>query len=115
MNDDRAWDRIVDAIDSRYGISDHGRTSRAVADSPDLTEKVSYITFDKDGQTLKVERVQGPAIIDRKTVGARRAGASVHYQNVYDPDETSFRTIVYRENSAGEWDEVSLEALGLTS
>ena len=111
--EDRAWDRIMDAIDARYGIKTHGRNTRPVADDHALEEKVAFITFEKNGQTLKVERVQGPAIIDRKTIGARRAGSSVHYQNVYDPNETSLRTIVYRQDPVGEWEEVSLEALEL--
>lgn len=113
MNDDHAWDRIVDAIDSRYGITTHGRTTRPVDDNHELTEQVAFITFSKDGQELKIERIKGPAIVDRKTIGARRAGATMHYQNVYDPSEISFRTVVFRKNETGEWEEVGLQELGL--
>ena len=112
MQEDRGWDRIVDAIDTKFGVADHGRSKRPVEDAHDLTEQVSFVVFEREGERYKVERVQGPAIIDRKTIGARRAGAEVRYQNVYDPDEVSFRTNLYREE-AGEWVAVDPGQLGL--
>ncbi len=113
MQDDKAWDRIVDAVDTKFGLTDHGRSKRAVADAPELTEHVSYVVFDRDGDEYKLERVQGPAIIDRKTMGARRAGATTRVENVYDPEETSFRTNLYRKDAAGEWEPIDPGALGL--
>lgn len=112
MNEDKAWERIADAIDLKYGIQKHGRDTRPVADAHNLTEQVSYLIFERAGETYKLERVTGPAIIDRKTVGARRAGASVRYENVYDPSDTSVRTNVFRQQ-AGEWMPISLDELGL--
>ncbi len=112
MQDDKAWDRIVDAIDTKFGLIKHGRTTRAVADAPDLTEHVSFVIFSRDGEKLKLERVQGPAIIDRKTMGARRAGASTRVENIYDPSETSLRTNVFRENG-DDWESIDLSAIGL--
>lgn len=112
MQEDRAWDRIVDAVDTKFGLKDHGRTKRQLEDSHDLTEYVSWVVFERDGSRYKLERVQGPAITDRKTIGARRAGASVKYQNVYDPHEISFRTNLYQD-SGGEWEQVDPAALGL--
>jgi hypothetical protein len=112
MQDDRAWDRIVDAIDTKFGLKDHGRAKRQVEDAPELTEHVSFVVFERDGERYKLERVQGPAIIDRKTIGARRAGATVRMENVYDPHETSFRTNLFREE-AGEWEPIDPSALGL--
>ena len=112
MHEDKAWERIADAIDLKYGIQKHGRTTRPVADAQHLTEQVAYLIFERAGERYKLERVTGPAIIDRKTVGARRAGAATHMENVYDPNDTSVRTLVLRDQ-AGEWVPISLEELGL--
>ena len=112
MQEDRAWDRIVDAIDTKFGRADHGRSKRQVEDAHDLTEYISFVVFERDGERYKLERVQGPAITDRKTIGARRAGATVHMQNVYDPDEVSFRTNLYRYDGV-EWEAIDPSALGL--
>jgi len=112
MQEDKGWDRIVDAIDTKFGIKDHGRTKRPVEDARHLTENVAFVVFERGGERYKLERVQGPAIIDRKTVGARRAGADVRYENVYDPAETNFRTNLFRDN-AGEWEAIDPKELGL--
>ena len=112
MQEDRAWDRIVDAIETKFGLSKHGRTTRPVEDAPELTEHVSFVIFSRDGETLKVERIQGPAIIDRKTMGARRAGATTRVENVYDPEEVSLRTNLYRQNG-DDWDLIDPSNLGL--
>lgn len=113
MNDDKAWDRIVDAIEAKFGIDEHGRSKRPVEDAHELTEQVAFVVFTRGGQRYKIERVHGPAIVDRKTIGARRAGATVHYQNVYDPEELSFRTLLFMETPAGDWEETNADALGL--
>ncbi|HEY6736211.1 MAG TPA: hypothetical protein VI322_00690 [Candidatus Saccharimonadia bacterium] len=113
MHDDKAWDRIVDAIEAKFGIDEHGRTKRPVEDSHDLTESVAFVVFTRGGQRYKIERVQGPVIIDRKTIGARRAGASVHYRNVYDPAETTFRTLLFVEGDDGAWEEINADAFDL--
>jgi len=112
MQDDRTWDRIVDAVEVKFGIEDHGRSKRKLEDDGALTEYVSYIIFLRDGERLKLERVQGPAIIDRKTMGARRAGAATRVENVYDPDEISFRTNLYHE-VGGDWEAMDPNALSL--
>jgi hypothetical protein len=112
MQEDRAWDRIVDAVDTKFGLIDHGRSKRQLEDAHDLTEYVSFVVFERGGERFKLERVQGPAIIDRKTIGARRAGATVRMENVYDPDETSFRTNLYREQG-DDWESIDPSALGL--
>lgn len=112
MQDDRAWDRIVDAIETKFGLLEHGRSKRPVEDAPELTENVSFVIFERDGEKFKVERVQGPAIIDRKTMGARRAGAVTRVENVYDPEETSFKTILSRR-AGDDWEIIDPAALGL--
>ncbi len=110
--EDASWDRMVDAIDARFGLASHGRTKRPVAEGHELTESVAFITFERDGDMYMLERVTGPAIIDRKTVGARRAGATVHYEFVYDPDEEARKTILYRK-AGDDWELLDPSALQL--
>lgn len=113
MAEDRTWDRIVDAIETKFGINKHGRSTRPIEDAPELTESVAFITFTRDGIEYKLERVSGPAIIDRKTIGAKRAGATTRMQNVYDPEEIASRTDFFRQDAAGEWESITPDTLGL--
>lgn len=101
---------MVDAIDARFGLSEHGRLKRPIADAHELTESVAFIVFERDGREYKLERVTGPAIIDRKTVGARRAGATVHYENVYDTSEEARRTNLFQK-VGDEWEALNPDAL----
>ena len=112
MNEDRSWDRIVDAIETRFGIAHHGRSERKIADAMHLTEKVAFIEFERNGEPYRLERVTGPAIIDRRTIGARRAGSEVRFENVYDPEEIGHKTIVLKKE-AGEWAIISPDELGI--
>lgn len=112
MNDDRAWDRIVDAIDIKFGIAEHGRTTRPVHDAQNLQEHISFIIFERAGERFKLERITSPAIIDRRSLGSRRIGGDSHMQNIYDPEELSHKTLVYR-HQMGDWVPIELEDLGL--
>jgi hypothetical protein len=112
MDEDRGWNRIVDAIDTKFGIDKHGKSERKVEDAMHLTEKVSYIEFERTGQPYRLERITGPAIIDRRTVGARRAGSTIKFENVYDPTEVGHKTIVFKKIN-GEWEKISAEELGI--
>lgn len=112
MNDDASWDRIVDAIDTSFGLVDHGRLKRPVEDNHELTENVSFIVFERNGDRLRLERVTGPAVVDRKTVGAKRAGASIHFENIYDPTELVHKTYLFKADG-DEWLPLELTDLGL--
>ena len=112
MQEDRAWDRITDAIETKYGIENHGRSERKIADAMHLTEQIAFIEFNREGQSYRLERITGPAIIDRRTVGARRAGSEVRFQNIYDTEEVGHKTLMYRRQ-AGEWEAISPEELSL--
>jgi hypothetical protein len=112
MDTDKGWDRIVDAIDTKFGIVKHGRSERPVEDAREMTEKVAYVEFERNGERFKLERVAGPAIVDRRTIGSRRIGSDVRFQNVYDASETTFRTNFYRQDG-DEWETMDPSALGL--
>ena len=90
----------------------HQRWRKPLRDTLDwLRDEISPL-FEREGTRIKLERTTGPVVIDRKTVGARRAGADLHVENVYDPTETAHKTLVYREID-GDWVQVSIDELGL--
>ncbi|MBW3537996.1 hypothetical protein KY386_00710 [Candidatus Parcubacteria bacterium] len=110
--DDRGWDKIIDAIDAKFGISSHGRRKEPLADKPELEQAVSYICFAKGGREYKLERVAAPAIIDRKSHYSKTAGSGVRFENIYDPAELSYKTNFYLKE-AGEWTPIDPSELSL--
>ncbi|HSH31410.1 MAG TPA: hypothetical protein VK963_01955 [Candidatus Saccharimonadales bacterium] len=111
--DDKGWAKIVEAIDVKFGITSHSRAKKEpLPDKPELEQTVSYICFSKDGREYKLERVAAPAIIDRKSHFHKAAGSGVRFENIYDPDETSYKTNFYVK-TAGEWEPIDPSELAL--
>lgn len=111
MND-HGWDNLVDALDSRFGLSDHGRYKEPLEDNPELEQSVQFICFERDGKTFKAERVEGPAIVDRKSHYHKAAGSGVRFENIYDAEQVSHKTRFYVK--AGEdWTPIEPEELAL--
>jgi hypothetical protein len=111
-SNDAGWDRLVDAIDLKFGIKDHGRYQEAVPDRTDLNQSVQFITFDRAGQSFKIERITGPAIIDRKSHYHKAAGQAMRFENIYDPSQQSHKTNFYRQDGE-QWQAVNPEELAL--
>jgi hypothetical protein len=109
MND-QAWGRLTDSIDTRVGIDRHGRDSRPLEDRTDLQEQVEYIEFKQSGHKLRLERITGPAIIDRKTHYSHRAGSAKRIENVYDEHEQATRVVLLRHHKEG-WEELNISDL----
>jgi hypothetical protein len=111
MND-TGWDKIVDAIDAKFGVDRHGKKTEPLEDRPDLTQHVSFIEFEKGGQVYRFERIAHPSIIDRKSHFHKTAGSGVRFENIYDPSETSYKTQLLKKDG-DEWVEASPEEMAL--
>ena len=112
MNTDPGWDKIVDAIDVRFGIDRHGRRQEPLPDNQELTQTITFIEFQKGGQTYRMERIARPAVTDRKSIYHKAAGSGVRFENVYDPDATTFRTQLLKQ-AGDDWEEVDPTELAL--
>lgn len=111
MNDS-AWERLVDSIDIKTGVDRHGKSQRPLAERPELSEMVEFIEFESRGRQLKLERITGPAIIDRKTHYSHRPGVANRIETIYDPDETAAR-VQLLEKAGDDWAAVELDTLEL--
>lgn len=112
FSDDKSWDRIVDAIDIKYGLTDHGRGTEPLPDRADLTQAVQYVVFARDGKSYKLERVTGPAIVDRKSHYHKSSGQAQRFENIYDEHEISHKTNFYVKSGA-DWQPINPEDLTL--
>lgn len=110
--EDIAWDKIVDAIDSRYGLDRHGRNQEPLEDRTDLMQNIAFIEFTRNGQEYRLERVSRPAIIDKKSHYHKAASGGIRYENVYDTDTIAHQTKMYRRNGS-EWAPIEADELGL--
>lgn len=111
MND-TGWDRIVDAIDTKFGIIKHGKRTEPLEDNNDYEQQVSFIQFEKDGQDYMMERIAAPAIVDRKSHYHKSAGTGVRFENIYDPEQISYKTRLSKK-SGDDWEEITPDQLSL--
>lgn len=107
---DSAWERLVDSIDATVGIDAHRKTNRPLTDRPDLKEQVEVFEFERGGNSFKLERVSGPAVVDRKSHYSRTAGTANRIENVYDESDISHKVTLFRE-VGGEWEPQDLSNL----
>ena len=111
-SNDIGWDRLVDAIDVKFGIADHGRSTEPLPDQPDLTQTIQYVTFEKGERRFKMERITRPAILERKSHYHRAAGSKVRFETVYDTANMTHLTnfYVWRDN---DWQPIEASELAL--
>lgn len=110
--EDTAWDKIVDAIDAKFGVNRHGRTQEPLEDRTDLVAKIAFIEFSKSGQDYRLERISRPAIIDKRSHYHKAASGGVRYENVYDQDTITHQTKMYRR-SGDDWEPIDPSELAL--
>lgn len=110
--EDVSWDKIVDAIDEKFGLNRHGKTQEPLEDREDLVQHISFIEFTRAGQDYRLERVSRPAIIDKKSHYHKAASGGIRYQNIYDPEQIAHQTKMYRK-SGDSWEPIDPSELAL--
>ncbi len=111
MND-AAWERLVDGIDAKLGISRHGREEQPLPDQPKLMQQIEFFEFEKDDQAFRLERSSGPAVIDRKTHYSHRAGTANRIEYIYDEHETAHKVSLYRKQG-NSWEPIDISQLSV--
>ncbi len=106
---DRAWEELLDVIDQKYGISSHRRHVQKLEDNHNLEETIIEVVFERSGQEYKFTRTIKPRIIDKKTYYHRSGGAQ-RIENIYDPEETSSKVVLYQKTN-NDWLEIAPEGI----
>ena len=110
MQNDPGWEKITEAIDLKFGLTGHGSHTEPLEDRHDLTQHVRFIEFERSGQKFRLERITKPAVIDRKSIHGKAANAAVRFENIYDLETTTAKT-VYLHWANGEWQELDGDGL----
>ena len=111
---DKAWEDLIELVDSKYTIDSSDKTQQPVEDNHKLTQTTESICFEKDNTKFKIERVTGPRIIDKKTFYSGHGSAN-RIQYIYDPEETSSKVVCYKQLTDGHYNEISPEDLMMSS
>jgi len=106
---DKAWEELIDLIETRFGIESHQKTDLPIEGSNNLTKNIEEVVFCRNGSKYKVERVISPAIIDKKTIYHRNANAT-SIQYIYDDQVKTHKVFFYRQIDQN-WQEIPPQKL----
>jgi hypothetical protein len=71
---------------------------------------VDFIEFNSPLGKTRLELVEKPLVLDKKTVYSHRGGSNTGVEFVYNPTEKSSRLKIYRwDDNAADWVEINAE------
>lgn len=82
-------------------------------DGPIKQGTQDILIFENPGGKFKIVRENKPVVLDKKELYSHRAGQSAQTQYKFSETEFSHKLRVYKEMDFDEWEEITLDKLGL--
>ena len=115
MQDDR-WQQIVEMAKKNFrDVSLHTEDLiLATSDGPQKQGTQDVLMFKHpNGDRFKLMRENRPVVLEKKEHYTHRAGQSARTEYKFSDTEFSHKLRVYKETGFEEWDEITLDRLGL--
>ena len=114
MQDDR-WQQLVEAAKKHFkNVSlTHEDLIMDTQDGPVKQGTQDILIFENPSGRFKLVRENRPVVLEKKELYSHRAGQSAQTQYKFSDTEFSHKLKVYKEADFDEWEEVTLEKLGL--
>ena len=98
------WDLIVGNIKDNFDVEDSG--SEHLEDEGGVD--IEYIVFAGPLGKMRLEYVEKPIIVDKKTTYSKRIGSGTTVDYIYDQKEKSAMMSAYKwDEVTGEWMEIN--------
>ena len=109
------WQQFIDLAQEQFENVDVQNEDLIfeTEEGPQKQGTIDTLTFERGGDTFKLERENKPMVLDKKMHFAKRASDTARAEYVLSETEFSHKLRVYKENMNGDWDEISTESLGL--
>jgi hypothetical protein len=115
MQDDK-WQELVEAAEKHFkNVSlTHEDLIMDTQDGPIKQGTQDVLIFvHPDSIKYKLVRENRPVVLEKKELYSHRAGQSAQAQYKFSQTEFSHKLRVYKETDFDEWDEITLDKLGL--
>jgi len=113
---DEKWKQLVDAARKNFKNAELSHEDLIVqtADGPQKRGTQDILIFDHPaGGRYKLVRENHPVVLEKKEFFSHRAGDTARTEYKFSDTEFSHKLRIYKETDYDEWDEVTLEKLGL--
>lgn len=98
------WGDTLEKIKSKFEILTEEKT-----DLEDGPGQVHRLIFESPVGKVKLERIQRPRVLDKKTSYTRRTGSDVQIEYTYDDNDILDYVKAYRSMPDDEWQEIEIE------
>jgi hypothetical protein len=115
MNDEK-WQEIVELAKNHFRDASLHTEDLTVEtqDGPQKRGTRDVLEFEHpNGDRFKLVRENHPVVLEKKEHFSRRMGDTARTEYKFSETEFSRKLRVYKENSMGDWDEITLDKLGL--
>ncbi len=115
MQDDR-WQQLIEMAKKHFKNVrlTHEDLIMETADGPIKQGTKDVLEFEHpDGKRYRLVRENRPIVLEKKELYSHRAGQSAQTQYKFSDTEFSHKLRVYKEVDFDEWEEVTLDKLGL--
>jgi hypothetical protein len=82
-------------------------------DGPQKRGTQDILIFENQAGTFKLVRENKPVLLDKKELYSHRAGQSAQTQYKFSETEFSHKLRIYKERGWDDWEEITLDKLGL--
>jgi len=109
------WQQLVEAAQKHF--KNVSLTSEDLImdtqDGPIKQGTQDILIFENPAGKFKLARENRPVVLEKKELYSHRAGQSAQTQYKFSETEFSHKVRVYKEDGYDEWDEITLDKLGM--
>ncbi len=100
------WDSIVYKLETMFPDAEVIREDIEDVDTG-IRETVEFESPQMG--LIKLEFIDMPLLLEERTIGGKRIGATVKVEKIYSDTERVYRLNIYKKNSLDEWEKLEIE------
>jgi hypothetical protein len=105
------WESVKGNILDNFDILDKGTDSY----EEEGGVEVDFVEFNSPIGKTRLELIEKPIVLGKKTVYSHRGGSDTGVEYVYSPTEKSSHLVAYKWDEAeNDWEEISTEKVGFS-
>ncbi len=112
---DEKWEQLVEIAQKNFQFVKL-KTEDLVMDTPEGPQKQGtqdILEFENPAGKFQVVRENKPVVLEKKMLYSHRQGDTAHTEYKLSETELSHKIRVYKEEGFDDWEEVTLDKLGL--
>ncbi|MFA5248501.1 MAG: hypothetical protein WC415_04735 [Patescibacteria group bacterium] len=104
------WEYIIGDVEDKFGLLEKGRESFVEEGGVN----VDYVVFNSPAGKIRLEYIEKPVVLGKKTQYSHRAGTTAEIDYVYSETEKTATFVAYKWSTDNDdWSEIEAEKMFL--